>query len=474
MSENASYQVLVIGAGPGGYVAAIRAAQLGFSVACIEKWNHQGKQALGGTCLNVGCIPSKALLHSSELYHQIQHQAAAQGIEATARLNVPTMMQRKQAVVDRMTSGIGLLFKKNKVTSIYGRAAFVDAHTVQVFDAESDAPTQQISFQQCIIATGSEPVHLPFLPVDQQKVLDSTGALALQQVPQKLGIIGAGIIALEMGSVWSRLGAEVHCFEQLETFLPFVDNDIARLMQRELKQQGVPVDLGASVKTAEVHDQGVRLQVELKGEVQSFDFDAVLVAIGRKPFTKGLALEKAGLSTNERGQITVNDYCQSAVPHIYAIGDLVRGPMLAHKAEEEGVLVAERLAGQLTEMHLSRIPGVMYTWPELAWVGENAASLKQQGIPFNTGSFPFGANGRAWAVDAASGKVTIHAHAETDEILGACIMGPNASELLAEVVLAMEMGASAEDLARTVHSHPTLSESVKEAALAVDKRAIHS
>lgn len=475
MEDNVTeFDVAVIGAGPGGYVAAIRAAQLGFKVACVEKWSNDGQQALGGTCLNVGCIPSKALLHSSELYHQILHQAAAQGIETTASLNLEQMLARKQSVVTRMTSGIGMLFKKNQITSIFGRAAFIDAHHLQIFNAESNAPSEVIRAKNIILATGSEPIHLPFLPVDQRRVLDSTGALALTEVPKRLGIIGAGIIALEMGSVWSRLGAEVQCFEMQESFLPFADKDIARQMQNELKKQGIPVQLGAGVKDAVISEHAVSLEVEVKGQLQQHEFDAVLVAIGRKPYTAGLELQAAGLQTDQRGFIPVNDICQTAVQNIYAIGDLVRGPMLAHKAEEEGVLVAERLAGQLTEMHHELIPGVMYTWPELAWVGASADSLKANGVPIKSGSFPFGANGRAWAADAAVGKVNVHAHAETDEILGACIMGPNASELIAEVVLAMEMGASAEDLARTVHAHPTLSEAVKEAFLAVDKRAIHS
>jgi dihydrolipoamide dehydrogenase len=470
----ADYNVIVIGAGPAGYVAAIRCAQLGMKTACIDKWiNSEGKSSLGGTCLNVGCIPSKALLDSSHHYYFMQKHAAAHGISCKdLDIDVTTMQARKANVVKKLTQGIGALFKKNKVTSIEGAARLVGNQQVEV--SAHDGSKQTLSADNIIIATGSVPVRIPVAPIDDKLIVDSTGALAFDSVPERLGVIGAGAIGLELGSVWSRLGSQVTILEALPDFLATADRKIATLVQRELKKQGLDIHLGASVTGAAVANNEVSVSYkDNKGE-QELVVDKLIVAVGRKPNTEGLGAAELGIQINERGFIEVDEFRQTAVQGIYAVGDVIGGPMLAHKGSEEGVMVAERIAGQKSEMSYDTVPWVIYTWPEVAWVGKTEAELKAAGVAYKVGQFPFAASGRAQAHGDTTGMVRIVADAETDRILGVHIFGISASELISEAVVAMEFEGSAEDLARTIHAHPTLAEAVHEAALGVDGRTIHS
>jgi dihydrolipoamide dehydrogenase len=467
------FDVFVIGAGPGGYIAAIRAAQLGFSVACADEWkNEKGGPAPGGTCTNVGCIPSKALLQSSEHYEQASHHFADHGIEVKGlSMDVAKMVGRKDTVVKQNNDGILYLFKKNKVTFFHGRASFVKAVEGGF---ELKASEETVVAKQVIVATGSSARALPGVPFDEETVLSNEGALKIGAVPKKLALIGSGVIGLEMGSVWRRLGSEVTILEGLPTFLGAVDEQIAKEAKKAFDKQGLKVELGVKVGEVKVAKKGVSVAyTNAKGEAQTLDADKLIVSIGRVPNTTGLNGEAVGLQLDERGAIVVDDQCRTAVPGIWAVGDVVRGPMLAHKAEEEGVAVAERMAGQHGHVNFNTIPWVIYTSPEIAWVGQTEQQLKASGRAYKAGSFPFLANGRARALGDTTGMVKIIADAATDEILGAHIVGPMASELIAECVVAMEFRASSEDLARICHAHPSLSESTKEAALAVDKRTLN-
>ena len=470
------FDVVVIGAGPGGYIAAIRAAQLGFKVACIDQWtNAQGGPALGGTCTNVGCIPSKALLQSSEHLDHALHHFADHGISAkSVTMDVGQMLARKDAVVQQNNDGILYLFKKNKVSFFHGRGA-LDAvqgglHTVQVSGAQADT----LLAKQVIIATGSSARALPGTPFDEVQVLSNDGALRIGAVPKKLALIGSGVIGLEMGSVWRRLGSEVTILEGLPTFLGAVDQQIAKEAKKAFDKQGLKIELGVQVGEIKTGKKGVSIAyTNAKGEAQTLDADKLIVSIGRVPNTTGLNAQVLGLALDERGAIVVDADCKTNVPGVWAVGDVVRGPMLAHKAEEEGVAVAERIAGQHGHVNFNTIPWVIYTSPEIAWVGRTEQQLKADGVAYKAGTFPFLANGRARALGDTTGMVKFLADATTDEILGVHIVGPSASELIAEAVVAMEFRASAEDIARICHAHPSLSESTKEAALAVDKRTLN-
>jgi len=466
------YDVIVIGAGPGGYVAAIRAAQLGFKTACVERWlDPKGKPALGGTCLNVGCIPSKALLDSSHHFEFINRHSAAHGIEAEAKIDVSRMLARKDKIVRTLTQGIASLFKKNKVTWVQGSARFSGPTQVTVSaDGKADV---QLTADRIIIATGSVPASIPIATVDQDRVVDSSGALCFGEVPSRLGIIGAGVIGLELGSVWRRLGAAVTILEALPDFLPGADAAVAKEALKLLTKQGLDIRLGAQVTSVTSDADKVTVGYTASDKDETEEFDRLVVAVGRRPVTQDLDLANAGVQVDERGFIQVDAHCHTGVGQIYAIGDCVRGPMLAHKASEEGVAVAERLAGQQPHIDFSLIPWVIYTWPEIAWAGITENAAQAAGREVRSGTFPFMASGRARAMDETDGFVKVISDSHTDEVLGVHIVGPTASEMIAEAVLAMEFKASAEDLARTVHAHPTLSEAVHEAALASDRRAIH-
>ena len=464
-----NYDVVVIGSGPGGYVCAIRCAQLGFKTALVEKYS-----TLGGTCLNVGCIPSKALLDSSEHFYNAVHHFAEHGIDGAApQVNLPKMIERKQSVIDTTVGGIDFLMKKNNIDVLRGVGSFVDAHTVAVAGAEG---TSNVTAKYVVVATGSKPIELPFAKFDKERIISSTEALKLQEVPQHLIVIGGGVIGLEMGSVYHRLGAKVTGIEYADSLLPTMDVSMGKEMQRVLKKQGMDLQLSTKVEAVERSGNEVTVRaVNKKGEPVSWTGDYCLVSVGRRPYTDGLNLAAAGLATDERGRIAVNDHLQTAVPHIYAIGDVVRGAMLAHKAEEEGVLVAETLAGEKPHIHYHLIPNVVYTWPEVAGVGHTEQELKASGRNFKSGSFPMRALGRSRASGDTDGLVKILADAQTDEILGVHIVGARAADLIMEGVVAMEFRASAEDLARISHGHPTYSEALKEAALdATAKRSIHS
>jgi dihydrolipoamide dehydrogenase len=468
------YEVVVIGGGPGGYVAAIRCAQLGLRTACIDAWRDAGgKPALGGTCLNVGCIPSKALLHSSELYHQARTAFSAHGIRAEGLgIDLGVMQARKDKVVEQLTGGIEGLFKANGVTWLQGHGRLLEGNRVEFSPHEGETVT--LSPGHVILASGSRPLEIGLAPLDGEHIVDSTGALGFTEVPRRLGIIGAGIIGLELGSVWNRLGSQVVLLEAQEQFLPMVDGELSRHALKILGQQGLDIRLGARVLGSEVVDGEARVSYQQEGEERSLAVDRLVVAVGRRANTEDLASEEAGLVLDERGCVAVDENCATNIPHVYAVGDLVRGPMLAHKASEEGMAVAEGIAsGRPHGLRLDTVPSVIYTEPELAWVGATEQQLKSLGTPYRTGSFPLAANGRALAMQVKHGIAKVLAHAETDEILGVHILGPGASELIAEAVLAMEYAASSEDLARTIHAHPTLSEALHEAALAVDGRAIH-
>jgi dihydrolipoamide dehydrogenase len=467
------YDVVVIGAGPAGYVAAIKAAQLGLSTACVEQWlDDKGKIRLGGTCLNVGCIPSKALLDSSHKFAEARDHFDVHGIEIKeASIDVPAMIARKEKIVDQLTGGITGLFKHNGVTAISGTGKVLSGARVEVTD--KDGEVQVVEAGHVIIAAGSVPIEIPPAPIDNEHIIDSTGALELQAVPGRLGVIGAGVIGLELGSVWARLGSEVVMLEALDEFLPMMDTQIAKETAKILKKQGLDIRLGTRVTNAEVKNGKVDVSFSTADGDQQETFDKLIVAVGRRPRSEELFSSDSGLTLDERGYIFVNDYCETEAPRVYAVGDVVRGPMLAHKGSEEGVMVAERIAGKPAQMNYDCIPSVIYTHPEVAAVGKTEQELKADGVDYKTGVFPFVASGRALASNDADGMVKILAHAETDRILGCHIVGPSAADLVQQVVIAMEFGSSAEDLALTVFGHPTLSEAVHEAALAVDGHAIH-
>ena len=471
-----NYDVVVIGAGPGGYICAIRCAQLGFSTACVDNGRSaDNKPVLGGTCLNTGCIPSKALLDSSHHYAFINKQAADHGINVSGvKLDVHKMINRKNRIVQKLTRGIAGLFKKNKVDWLQGNATLLGNGKVQVTPAGKEpADEYTVSARNIIIASGSVPAVFPVAAVDQNRIVDSTGALAFKEVPKRLGVIGAGVIGLELGSVWSRLGSKVTILEALDDFLAPVDRQIAAAAEKLLTRQGLDIRLGARVTGTGVNSREVGVSFEQGGDKQQMNFDKLIVAVGRSPNVAGLGAEDAGLDLNENGSIKVDEYCATNLPNVYAIGDVVRGPMLAHKAAEEGVMVAERLAGQKSELNPDLVPWVIYTWPEIAWVGKTEAELEDAGVSCRAGVFPFAASGRALASGDSDGMVKILSDAGTDQILGVHVLGPNASELIAEAVLAMEFDGSSEDIARTIHAHPTLAEAMHEAALANDERALH-
>ena len=470
------FDVIVIGAGPGGYIAAIRAAQLGMSVACIDAWtNDKGGHAPGGTCTNVGCIPSKALLQSSEHFEHATKHFAEHGISTgKVTMDVATMVGRKDAVVKQNNDGILYLFKKNKVSFFHGRGSFVKAVEGGYEIAVKGAQDETLVGKQVIVATGSNARALPGVDFDEVNILSNDGALAIQAVPKKLGVIGSGVIGLEMGSVWRRLGADVTVLEGLPTFLGAVDEQIAKEAKKAFDKQGLKIELGVQIGEIKNGKKGVSVAyTNAKGEAQTLAVDKLIVSIGRVPNTIGLNPEAVGLQLDERGAIVVNDLCQTNLPGVWAVGDVVRGPMLAHKAEEEGVAVAERIAGQHGHVNFNTIPWVIYTSPEIAWVGRTEQQLKADGVKYKAGTFPFLANGRARALGDTTGMVKFLADAATDEILGVHIVGPMASELISEAVVAMEFKASAEDIARICHAHPSLSEATKEAALAVDKRTLN-
>lgn len=458
------YDVIIIGSGPGGYVCAIRCAQLGFKTACIEK-----DKTLGGTCLNVGCIPSKALLQASENYHEADHSYKKFGISIEGlKLDLKTMMGFKDQVVGANVKGVEYLFKKNKIDRINGHGKIISSHSIQVED-------KTYTTKNIIIATGSEVMTLPGIEIDEKNIVSSTGALSFEKVPKSLAVIGGGYIGLEMGSVWSRLGAEVTIIEYLDKILPGMDLEVSKEMHKLLKRQGMKFKLETKVTKALVDKKAVSLSCEPSkgGEEETISVEKVLVSTGRKPYTQNLGLEEIGVKCDERGRIIVDSHFSTNIDGVYAIGDVIAGPMLAHKAEDEGVIVAEMLAGQSGHIDYNLIPGVVYTHPEAAQVGKTEQALKEEGIDYKVGKFPFTANGRARAMNSTDGFVKILAHAKTDRILGVHIIGPEAGTLISEAVLAMEFGASSEDLARTCHAHPTLEEAVKEAALDVDGRAIH-
>ena len=474
MSQN--FDVVVIGAGPGGYVAAIRAAQLGFKVACIDEWeNAAGGPAPGGTCTNVGCIPSKALLQSSEHFEQAGHHFADHGIGIKGlSMDVAQMIARKDAVVKQNNDGILYLFKKNKVSFFHGRGSFLSC-TDGLFElAVTGKSNETLQTRPVIVATGSSARPLPCIEFDEVNVLSNDGALRVCATPKRLGVIGSGVIGLEMGSVWRRLGAEVTVLEGLPTFLGAVDQQIAKEAHKAFVKQGLKIELG--VKVGEIKNTKKTVSIaytDAKGGAQTLTVDKLIVSIGRVPNTAGLNAEAVDLKLDERGAIEVDANCRTNVAGVWAVGDVVRGPMLAHKAEEEGVAVAERIAGQHGHVDLDLVPWVIYTSPEIAWVGKNEQQLKEQGIAFKAGTFPFLANGRARALGDTTGMVKMLADATTDEILGVHVVGPMASELIAEACVAMAFKASSEDIARICHAHPSLSESTKEAALAVDKRTLN-
>jgi len=470
------FDVVVIGAGPGGYVAAIRAAQLGFQVACIDEWtNADGGPAPGGTCTNVGCIPSKALLQSSEHYEQAAHHFAEHGIGVKGlTMDVAAMIGRKDAVVKQNNDGILYLFKKNKVTFFHGRGSFIAAIDNGFEVAVTGKQNETLKTRHVIVATGSSARPLTQAPFDEVNVLSNDGALRVGAVPKRLGVIGSGVIGLEMGSVWRRLGAEVTVLEGLPTFLGAVDQQIAKEAHKAFTKQGLKIELGVKVGEIKNLKKGVTIAYEdAKGVAQTLSVDKLIVSIGRVPNTQGLNGDAVGLKLDERGAIEVDANCRTNVSGIWAVGDVVRGPMLAHKAEEEGVAVAERIAGQHGHVDFDLVPWVIYTSPEIAWVGKTEQQLKSEGVAYKAGTFPFLANGRARALGDTTGMVKMLADATTDEILGVHVVGPMASELIAEACVAMAFKASSEDIARICHAHPSLSESTKEAALAVDKRTLN-
>jgi dihydrolipoamide dehydrogenase len=472
MSDSTSYDVIVIGAGPAGYPCAIRAAQNGLKVACIDEWkNYDGSHTFGGTCLNAGCIPSKALLESSELYHRAHAEFAAHGIKVGGlAFDLATMQKRKTKIVKASTQGIAGLFKSAGVSGLQGHGKLLAGQRVE-FTA-LDGTKQALAARHVVLASGSVPMELRSVPFDGKAVVDSWGALELDAVPQRLGVIGAGVIGLELGSVWRRLGAEVVVLEAMEQFLWMADQQVAREALKHFRKQGLDIRLGAKVTGARQGEDGVTLEYADAGGAQAVTVDKVVVAIGRRPFTGGLLGEGTGVELDERGFIKVDHECRTGAPNVWAVGDVVRGPMLAHKGKEEGVMVGDLIAGLVSEVNYKAIPSVIYTAPEIAWVGLTEEEVKKTGRAYKVGSFPFMASGRARAMEAPAGFAKVIAAKDDDEILGVHIIGPMAGELIAEAVLALEYSASAEDLQRTIHAHPTLSEAVHEAALNADKRAI--
>jgi len=466
------YDVVVIGGGPGGYVAAIKAAQLGKSVACIEVRTHRGKPALGGTCLNVGCIPSKALLESSFKLHEAQEGLAVHGVNVSdVNFDVSAMMKRKDIIVKNLTSGVQSLFKANGIDWLQGFGKLLAGKKVEFTPSKGEP--EIIQAENIILAAGSSPVEIKAAPLDNEHIVDSTGALEFTEVPKRLGIIGAGVIGLELGSVWRRLGAEVVVLEAMDDFLPLVDQHVAKEALKQYKKQGIDIKLSAKVSGAEVVNGEVKVDYQLNDEARSLSVDKLIVAVGRRPQTENLLAGDCGVNLDERSFIFVNNACETDVPGVYAVGDVVRGPALAHKAMEEGVMVAEKIAGKSVQINYDVIPGVVYTHPEIAGVGKTEEQVKASGEPYKTGTFPFAANGRAMAANDTVGMVKIIAHEETDRILGMHIIGPQASELIQQGGIAMEFASSAEDLQLMVFGHPSLSESVHEAALDVDGHAIH-
>ena len=469
-----AFDVIVIGGGPGGYVAAIRAAQNGLATACIDRWqNRDGEHAFGGTCLNAGCIPSKALLEASELYERVGHEFAGFGIKTSGvELDLAAMQKRRADIVTQFTGGVAQLFRGNKVTGLAGTGTLAGAGKVRFEGLDGEKKT--LSAKHVVLAAGSVPVELKAVPFDHESIVDSWDALEFTAVPKRLAVIGAGVVGLEMGSVWRRLGSEVVVLEALEEFLPMVDSQVAAEALKQFKRQGLDVRLGTKVTGVKRSKKGVSVAYEDKEGKQSLEVDKVLVAVGRRPASEGLLDGNTGVRLDRRGFVEVDAECRTGVEGVWAIGDLVRGPMLAHKAMEEGVMVADLIAGQVAEVNYDAVPSIVYTAPEIAWVGKSQQALEKEGVPIKTGRFPFAANGRAKALGQAVGMVKMIAHRDSDEILGVHIVGPFASELIAEAVLAMEYRASAEDIQRTIHAHPTLSEAMHEAALSVDKRAIHT
>jgi dihydrolipoamide dehydrogenase len=472
---NSSYDVIVIGGGPAGYVAAIRAAQNGLKTACVDNWkNTDGSLAFGGTCLNAGCIPSKALLESSEMFHKANHEFKTHGIKmSNVELDLAAMQERKTKICKQLTGGVGQLFKGNGVDGIHGTGKLLKNGKVEVTGAE-DGKKQTLEGKHVILAAGSQPVELKAAPFDGKSIIDSWGALDLKAVPKRLGVIGAGIIGLELGSVWRRLGAEVTVIEALDQFLPMADKQIAGDAQRQFKKLGLDIKLGAKLTNAKKSGKTVKVKYEDKDGEHEAEFDELLVSVGRRPYTEHLLEEGAGVKLDKRGFIEVDEECRTGAKNIWAVGDCVRGPMLAHKGMEEGVMAADLIAGKIAEVNYEVIPSIIYTWPEIAWVGRTEQELKKEGVKYKAGSFSFAANGRAKAMEAAVGRVKMLAHKETDEILGVHIVGPMASEMIAEAVVAMEFRGSAEDLQRTMHAHPTLSEAMHEASLAVDNQMLHA
>ena len=476
MADAQSFDVVVIGGGPGGYVAAIRAAQLGFATACIDDWTRaDGKPALGGTCTNVGCIPSKALLQSSENFAHAGHAFVDHGIRVDGlSIDVAKMLARKDKVVGQNNDGIAYLFKKNRIASFHGRGAFTGSDGDRWRIGVEGANAASLTARHVIVATGSTPRALPGVAFDNVRVLDNAGALAIPDVPKRLGVVGAGVVGLERGSVWRRLGSEVTILEALPAFLGAADEAVAKEAQKQFAKQGLAIRLGVTIGAVRVGKDDVGVDyTDATGAARTVVFDRLIVSIGRAPSTAGLGAETVGLKLDARGFIDVDDACRTNLPNVWAIGDVVRGPMLAHKAEDEGVAVAERIAGQHGHVDFNTIPWVIYTSPEIAWVGRNEQQLKRDGVDYRAGSFPFSANGRARALGDTTGFVKFLADAKTDRILGMHVIGPQASELIAEGVVAMEFGASSEDIARICHAHPTLSEVTREAALAVDKRTLN-
>ena len=463
--------VIVIGSGPAGYVAAIRCAQLGLETICIEKESSsEGKEVLGGTCLNVGCIPSKALLDSSHKFYATKNHYQEHGISVTnLKLDLPKMMERKEGIVNKLTSGIQGLFKLNKVKSIQGTAKVVSANQVEVTNGDNK---EIIEGKNIIIASGSRPIEIPSAKWDQN-IVDSTGALEFDSVPKKLGVIGAGVIGLELGSVWARLGSEVTVIEAMEDFLFMADKQIARDVLKEFSNQGLNIKLGCNLTDAKSTAKKVNVTYQSSEGEQKDSFDKLIVAVGRRPNSEDIISSELGIEIDEKGFIKVDDFCQTSVETIWAVGDVVRGPMLAHKGSEEGIMVAERIAGKKAQMEYDLVPSVIYTHPEVAWVGKNEQELKEEGIDYKSGSFPFAASGRALAADDAVGFVKVLADKANDTILGVHAFGPAAAEIVQQGVIAMEFGSSAEDLGMTIFSHPTVSEALHEAAMSVNNQAIH-
>jgi dihydrolipoamide dehydrogenase len=468
-----SFDVVVIGAGPAGYVGAIRASQLGMKVACIDEWqNLDGKNAFGGTCLNAGCIPSKALLESSELYHRAQHEFGKHGINISGvELDVAAMQKRKASIVRQLTGGIAGLFKANKVEGLAGHGKLLAGKKVEFTQVDGDVEILEARY--VILASGSTPIELPISPFDGDRIVDSWGALEFTEVPRTLGVVGAGVIGLELGSVWNRLGSDVTILEAMDDFLFMADKELAKDAQRHFKKQGLKIHLGAKVTSGKASAKGVTVTYEEKNGSQTLEVEKLVVAVGRRPFTEGLFADDAGVLIDERGFIEVDEQCRTSIKGVFAVGDCVRGPMLAHKGSEEGVMAADLIAGEISEVNYNVIPSVIYTAPEIAWVGKTEEEVKASGRPYKTGSFPFAASGRAKVMEQTAGMVKIVSAKDDDEILGVHIVGPMAGELISEAVLAMEFSASTEDLQRTVHAHPSLAEAVHEASLAADNRAIN-